>query len=184
MKKRLLSVLLSTTLAASLLVGCKGNNTQTPENTKTETTGETKTETSGEKTKIRMTYWNSEETVSALLEYLKTAVPDVEVEYQFIDNSNYDTIVDTQLSAGEGPDLICESPGSSLKHARLGYLAKLDELAANYSPAGTSVYSYDGSTYALPGISWFEGIYFNKTLFEENNIALPKTFDEYIAVCK
>ena len=131
-----------------------------------------------------MTYWNSEDTVAAMLDYLAEAVPDVEIEYLFIDNSNYDTIVDTQLSAEEGPDIICESPGSALKHARLGYLASLDDLAGKYSDAGTSVYSYDGSVYALPGISWFEGIFYNKQLFEDNNIELPKTFDEYIAVCK
>lgn len=137
-----------------------------------------------EKTKIRMTYWNSEDTVQAMLDYLAEAVPDVEIEFQFIDNSNYDTIVDTQLSAEEGPDIICESPGSALKHARLGYLEPLNDLGALYSDAGTSVYSYDGSVYALPGISWFEGIWFNKAIFEENSIELPKTFDEYIQICK
>lgn len=191
MKKKFLSVLLSTVVTATFLTGCGGTAPTAGESeSESKTTAnaestEAKTESAtGEKTKIRMTYWNSEDTVSALLAYLKTAVPDVEVEYQFIDNSNYDTIVDTQLSAGEGPDIICESPGSSLKHARLGYLSSLDELGKLYSGAGTSVYSYDGSVYALPGISWFEGIYFNKALFEDNNIALPKTFDEYIAVCK
>lgn len=122
--------------------------------------------------------------MQALLDYLAEAVPDVEIEYQFIDNSNYDTIIDTQLAAGEGPDIICESAGSSLKHARLGYLAPVNDLAANYSSAGTNIFTYDGNIYALHGISWFEGIYYNKALFEENNIELPKTFDEYIAVCK
>ena len=137
-----------------------------------------------EKTTIRMTYWNSESTVQTLLDYLAEAVPNVEIEFQFIDNSNYDTIVDTQLSAGEGPDIICESPASALKHAKLGYLEPVDELGALYSDAGTRLYSYDGHVYALPGISWFEGIWYNKTMFEENNIELPTTFDEYIAVCK
>lgn len=189
MKKKWLSVLLSTAMAAGLLAGCgtggeKG--TAAGGDAKTEAAGSEAAaeEDAGSKTKIRMTYWNSEDTMSALLAYLKTAVPDVEIEYQFIDNSNYDTIVDTQLSAGEGPDIICESPGSSLKHARLGYLANLDSLSSGYSAAGTSVYHYDGSVYALPGISWFEGIYYNKTMFEENGIELPKTFDEYIEVCK
>lgn len=55
--------------------------------------------------------------------------------------------------------------------------------AADYSTAGTSVYGYNGSTYALPGISWFEGIYYNKEIFEENNVELPKTFDEFLDVC-
>lgn len=187
MKKKLISVLLSCAMVAGVLSGCGSGSQETgnaaePEENGAEAGGETAA--GGDKTKIRMTYWNSEDTMAAMLSYLEEAVPDVEIEFQFIDNSNYDTIVDTQLSAEEGPDIICESPGSALKHARLGYLATLEELGSKYSDAGTSVYSYDGKVYALPGISWFEGIYFNKALFEENNIELPKTFDEYIAVCK
>lgn len=166
MKRKVLSAVLCTSMVAALAGGM------------------TVSASDGEKTTIRMTYWNSEDTVGAMLDYLAEAVPDVEIEFQFIDNSNYDTIVDTQLSAGEGPDIICESPGSSLKHARLGYLEPLDELGALYSSAGTSVYTYDGSIYALPGISWFEGVFFNKAIFEENGIELPTTFEGYIDVCK
>lgn len=192
MKKKVLSLFLCVSMTAGLLAGCGSSKDSSADTSDAASTGaDAKAETtedlskgSSDKISIRMSYWNSEDTVGALLDYLKVEVPDVEIEYQFIDNSNYDTIVDTQLSAGEGPDIICESPGSALKHAKLGYLSNLDTLAAKYSSAGTSVYAYDGSTYALPGISWFEGIFFNKALFEENNIELPKTFDEYIAVCK
>lgn len=196
MKRKLWSVLLCTALTAALLSGC-GNSAESADNGAEEAaTAESGTAEAGEdaeavteadsegKTKVRMTYWNSEDTMQALLNYLAEEVPDVEIEFQFIDNSNYDTIVDTQLSAEEGPDIICESPASALKHAKLGYLAEVNDLGALYSSAGTNVYSYDGNIYALPGISWFEGIYFNETMFEENNIALPTTFDEYLAVCK
>lgn len=188
MKRKWLSILLSAAMVTGLLAGCGNTSGTETANTQTEapSTEATASEETGstEKVKIRMTYWNSEDTMAALLAHLKEAVPDVEIEYQFIDNSNYDTIVDTQLSAGEGPDIICESSGSALKHARIGYLEPLNELAANYSDAGTGLYSYENNVYALPGISWFEGIFYNKALFEENNIALPTTFDEYIAVCK
>lgn len=195
MKRKVWSVLLCTALTAVMLSGC-GNSAKPADSTAQAPAEETGTqETSDDagavteadsegKTKVRMTYWNSEDTIQALLDYLAKEVPDVEIEFQFIDNSNYDTIVDTQLSAEEGPDIICESPASALKHAKLGYLAEVNDLGALYSSAGTNVYSYDGNIYALPGISWFEGIYFNKTMFEENNIALPTTFDEYLAVCK
>ncbi len=175
MKKRVLALTMAAALTTSLFTGCGAGGTDKDEGA---------AQANGDKVTLRMSYWNSEDTVSALLDYLKTAVPEVEIEYQFIDNGNYNTIVDTQLSADEGPDIICESPASALKHAKLGYLEKLDDLAGLYSNAGTNVYSYDGSTYALPGISWFEGIYFNKDLFEKNKIELPKTFDEYIGVCK
>lgn len=189
MKKKLVSVLLCAAVAAGALAGCNGSPSSGAEGEKTpgaepKAQASAEAKTGSDKVKIRMAYWNSEDTMKAMLDYLAKAVPDVEIEYQFIDNSNYDTIVDTQLSAGEGPDIICESPGSSLKHARLGYLEPLNDLAAGYSTAGTSVYSYNGSVYALPGISWFEGIYYNRDLFEKNGIALPTTFDEYISVCK
>ena len=185
MKKKIISALLCVAMTASLVVGCGSGTSEeatAPEAAETESVESA--ETSSEKTKIRMSYWNSEDTVQTLLDYLAEEVPEAEIEFQFIDNSNYDTIIDTQLSAEEGPDIICESPGSALKHARLGYLEPVNDLGALYSDAGTRLYSYDGNVYALPGISWFEGCYFNKALFEENNIALPTTFDEYIAVCK
>lgn len=195
MKKKVISILLCTAMLMGVLSGCgQSASDETASDAAAETAQDNSAEVSteessepaadAEKTKVRMTYWNSEDTVQTLLDYLAEEVPDVEIEFQFIDNSNYDTIVDTQLSAGEGPDIICESPASALKHAKLGYLTELNDLGAKYSDAGTRLYSYDGNVYALPGISWFEGIYYNKEMFEENNISLPKTFDEYIAVCK
>ena len=179
-KNKLIVVLLVVVMVALSIVGCANPKTDNPVNADTPKENDTE---AMEKTKVRMTYWNSEETVADLLEYLAVAVPDVEIEYQFIDNSNYSTIVDTQLSAGEGPDIISEYPASALKHAQLGYLADISDIGALYSSAGTSVYTYQGGVYALPGISWFQGIYYNKAIFEENNITLPKTFDEYIDVC-
>lgn len=185
MKKRFLSGLMCICMAASLLAGC-GAKTESTESTGTDNKDTVQKEETKEteKVKIRMSYWNSEDTVKAMLEYLAEKVPDVEIEYQFVDNANYDTIVDTQLSAGEGPDIICESPSSALKHAKLGYLSDVSSLGSKFSAAGTSAYSYDEKVYALPGISWFEGIYYNKAIFEENNLAIPTTFDEYIALCK
>ncbi len=125
MKKKVISVLLCATMVMGLAAGCGSS-----------TASDSKKSSDSGKTKVRMTYWNSEDTMESLLDYLKKEVPDIEVEYQFVDNSNYDTIVDTQLSAGEGPDIICESPASSLKHAKLGYLENLDDLATGYSDAG------------------------------------------------
>ena len=140
MKRKLLSILLCTAMTAAMLTGC-GSKPAEPAKEEAaapaaggeEAAEAAEGESTGGKTVIRMTYWNSEDTVAAMLDYLAEAVPDVEIEYLFIDNSNYDTIVDTQLSAEEGPDIICESPGSALKHARLGYLASLDDLAGKYS---------------------------------------------------
>lgn len=91
MKKKIVSVLLCATMVTGLAMGCGKSSDSSSE------------KTSDGKTKIRMTYWNNEDTVKTLLDYLEKEVPDVKIEFQFIDNSNYDTVVDTQLSAEEGP---------------------------------------------------------------------------------
>ena len=98
MKKAIASVL-AASMALSL-AACGGSSTATSSSTATESTASSTTAestASGDKVTLRMTYWNSEDTVKALLDYLGEAVPDVQIEYQFIDNSNYDTIVDTPL---------------------------------------------------------------------------------------
>ena len=105
MKKAIASVLAAS--MALFLAACGGSSTATSSSTATESTASSTTAestASGDKVTLRMTYWNSEDTVKALLDYLGEAVPDVQIEYQFIDNSNYDTIVDTQLSGR------CERP--------------------------------------------------------------------------
>lgn len=189
--KKILSLALCMLLVLSALAGC-GNNDSSKDNQNSAPPADDSTPSNttadddapAEKTKIRMAYWNSEDTVAELLAYLAEAVPDVEIEFQYIDNSNYATIIDTQLSANEGPDILCETAASAIKHAQLGYTTDLSELGKLYSDAGTSILSYEGKVYALPGISWFEGIWYNKAIFAENNIELPKTFDEYIAICK
>lgn len=124
-------------IGATAMVGCgdKTDSTQAKD---------------GGKVKLRMTNWNNEDTMKDMLKYLSEKLPNVEIEYQFIDNSNYNTIVDTQLSAEEGPDIICESPASALKHAKLGYLENVNDLAKKYSDSGTNVYKYDNNVYALP----------------------------------
>lgn len=189
--KKILSLALCMLLALSALAGCGNNdsskdnqNSAPPAGDSTPSNTPADNDAPAEKTKIRMAYWNSEDTVAELLAYLAEAVPDVEIEFQYIDNSNYATIIDTQLSANEGPDILCETAASAIKHAQLGYTTDLSELGKLYSDAGTSILSYEGKVYALPGISWFEGIWYNKAIFAENNIELPKTFDEYIAICK
>ncbi len=176
--KKIVSLMLCFCMVLTLFAACGSNSAETP------AAGDKTTSADSGKVKIRMAYWNPEDTMDPLLDYLAKEVPDVEIEYQFIDNSNYATIIDTQLSAGEGPDIICETPASTIKHAQLGYLADLTELGSLYSDSGAAVYSADGKVYALPGISWFEGVYYNKAIFSENHIELPKTFDEFIAVCK
>ncbi|MCD9025419.1 ABC transporter substrate-binding protein [Cohnella silvisoli] len=134
--------------------------------------------TPAEKVKLRLAYWNKESSVQTLLDLIKQKLPNIEIEYQFIENSQFDNIVGTQLAAGSGPDIISVGPQAAAKYSQLGYLADLSSFADRFNDAGKSVYSADGKLVALPGISWFEGIFYNKEIFAKYGLKPPTTFEE------
>ncbi|NOU67853.1 extracellular solute-binding protein [Paenibacillus sp. LMG 31461] len=170
--KKISTMLVSVGLAASMaLTGCASQNAS-------DTNASATPVAKQEKVKVRMAYWNKEDSVKSLLDLIKQKLPNIELEYQFIDNKQFDNIVATQLAAQSGPDIISVSPPTSAKYAKLGYLADLNSLADRYNEAGKNVYTTDGKLYALPGISWFEGIFYNKEIFDKYGLKPPTTFDE------
>ncbi|MFX3635914.1 MAG: ABC transporter substrate-binding protein [Candidatus Pristimantibacillus sp.] len=168
-------------ILAFIVAGCGGNKGSDPANAgTTNNSSSTQSETSKEKVKVRMVYWNKEDSTKSLLELIDQKLPNIELEYQFIDNKQFDNIVATQLAAGTGPDIIAVSPTSSAKYSKLNYLADLSSLADRYNDAGKNVYSSNGTLMAIPGISWFEGIFYNKEIFDKLGLKPPTTFEEEI----
>lgn len=46
-----------------------------------------------------------------------------------------------------------------------------------------SLYSIDGNDYVIPFIYITSGFFYDKTMFEELNLEVPKTWDEFLTVC-
>lgn len=194
MKKRLLTMLLAlTTLTLTACGAGAGSSTATSESSSTDTAvstadsaaSEVSSEApSGDKVKIRMMYWNKEETMNAFLDLAKEKLPNIEIEFNFVAMDQFDGTLETQLQAGEGPDIL--PSGESETHIKAGYLVELtnEDFIKQYSQASLDAIAYEGKVYGVPGISWFEGIFYNKKIFEENNIEIPKTFEEMMAVHK
>jgi len=55
---------------------------------------------------------------------------------------------------------------------------------AQYADSGFAAYSIDGKRYATPFQSWYEGIFYNRKIFREHGIRIPKTLDEFIQIHK
>lgn len=139
----------------------------------------------GEKTKISFSYWNSEETVKPLLKLLKDKLPDIEIEYNYVSNSSYGTAIQTKLISGSGDDLMAFS---ELDVMTLGKQGLIDDLTEGYkdlfAESGTQPYTVDGKLYAVPMLNWYEGIFYNKEIFEQYGVEVPTTFDEFTALCE
>lgn len=139
--------------------------------------------TDGQKTTVTLTYWNKEDTMRPLLNLLKEKLDDVEVKYNYTSDAVYGTTIRTKLLSGQGDDIIAFNVQEANQLGVQGLLADVAEL---YGDAFSDAPGYivDGKMYSVPMNTWYEGIYYNKDIFEQNNIEVPTTFDELLSVCE
>lgn len=193
MKKRMIAILACACMTVASLSGC-GDKAVTDAG-KTETgngavdAGTTETSDKGngggEVVKLRMMGYNAESARATYLKYLDEQLPNIEIEFEFVSQDNFDNVLNAQLQAGEGPDIM-ELGGQTRLLANADYLLDLTDQAfiGKYADAGIKPYTVEGKIYAAPLQSWYEGIFYNKTMFEENKIEVPKTWDEFIEIHK
>ena len=117
MKKKVLSVLLATTMIASMLAGCGSSSSAPAEGTDaaapaadTAATTEAATEAApaeatGEATTLKWAIWDKDTTAywQALADAYQTANPNVTIEMVDLGSQDYMTVLATELS-GEGSD--------------------------------------------------------------------------------
>ncbi|MFE4798792.1 extracellular solute-binding protein [Streptomyces sp. NPDC056708] len=92
-------------------------------------------------------------------------------------------------SGSDAPDVIRSEVAWTPEFADLDYLAPLDGTAALQKPddflkqAAAST-KYNGKTYAVPQVIDSMGIFYNKKIFKEVGVEVPKTVDELKTVSK
>ncbi len=181
MKKGIIFSVLIMLLASAFVVSC-GQKESTSKEVKEVKETATAVATPEKKVKLRMMYWNKEATVKPFLDLAAKKLPNIELEFNFVSVDNFNGTLDTQLQAGEGPDIL--PAGQSEAYVNAGYLVDLSgqSFIKKYSRASIDAISVNGKPYGVPGISWFEGVFYNKALFEKHGLSVPKTFDEMMAL--
>ncbi|MFC4779300.1 ABC transporter substrate-binding protein [Paenibacillus sp. GCM10023252] len=180
MNKRVLLLVSSVVAVVMTLTGC-GSSNQNNQQVNTTDDGNVRSAKEEEKVKVRLSYWNKEESVKSLLALVEEKLPNIDLEYQFIDNKQYEEVIKTQLAAGEGPDIIGGLINDNT--VKLGYFEDLTERYADkYVETGTANYTFNGKLYGLPQGSWFNGMFYNIGLFEQYNLEVPTNLEEYYKV--
>lgn len=144
--------------------------------------GEGGTEGSGDKTVVTLAFWNPEPTMRPLLDLLEEKLPDIEVKFNFTANTNYGVTQRTQILSGAGDDIVALSLDFTEGMLEQGLFEDLTDIVKDDFMLSEEDY-IDGKIYYVPMATWYEGIYYNKDIFEENNIEVPKTYDELLDVC-
>lgn len=176
MKKKLVSILLVCSMAASLLIGCGGSSDD---------------EGSGD---------------GATLELFSTKAENVEVMQSLADKFNEThegytikvvapadagTVLKTRMAKNDMPDII--AMGGNMEYTEVqsaGMLVDLsgEEFVANLQESYLQmVYDVNGdkeeAVYGVPYATNASGILYNVDKFEQLGLEIPKTWDELIAVC-
>ncbi len=135
--------------------------------------------------KLRFMGYNAESSRATYLKYLADNLPGIEISFEFVSLDSFNSILNNQLEAGNGPDIM-ELGGETKLMASAGRLLDLSNEAfvAKYAQAGLNTYTWEGKVYGTPLQSWYEGIFYNKKIFSDNGISIPKTLDAFIQVHK
>jgi raffinose/stachyose/melibiose transport system substrate-binding protein len=148
---------------------------------------ESPTATNGE-IKLTFSTWRPEDTrqIQVLLdrfeEYALTQDKKITIEYRPVMSVNYDSILDIQLSRGEGPDLFYVRP-FSVDGSIAKYLTPLNDLPIdeNYDPTKSIAWKNSAGTYyAVPFVGVVQGVYYNKDLFKKYDIKEPTSWLEFL----
>ena len=140
----------------------------------------------GEVITIRFMAYNSPASRATYLQYLADQLPGIEIQFEYVSlNDDFNGILNAQLAAGAGPDII-ELGGETKLLAMAGRLLDLSDqdFVAKYAQAGVAPYTVNGGVYGIPLQSWYEGFFYNKAIFAEHGISIPKSLDALIQVQK
>lgn len=142
-------------------------------------------------TELVMGSWRNTDApqVEALLARYKE-ISGVSIRFEPTVSSQYNATLRLQLDNGTGPDLFYSrsyATGEELYNA--GFNMSCNDIPSvmdNFTDSARDPFTAaDGTVFAVPYAAVSQPIYYNKTIFAENGITeLPKTWEEFIALCQ
>jgi ABC-type glycerol-3-phosphate transport system substrate-binding protein len=105
----------------------------------------------------------------------------IEASLEVVKWSEGATVIRTQMSAGQAPDLFNQGGGGLLEYQAADEVEALDDLMgadflANFWKSGIDAMSVDGKLYGMPYFLDPRGLYYRADLFEEMGMKAPETW--------
>lgn len=184
MKKKILALLLCTSVVIGLFAGC--SNTKSKDAT-----------SSDNKSATTITMWMLQEVDAytksvedSIAEYEKNN-PSVKVELETITADSWYSKVMTAASSGDLPDIMYLDSINKVSVLRgLDVLEPVDSVIDDlgrdeFNERILSRYEVDGETWSIPDVMLWQSVLYRKDLFEQEGIQkLPETWDELYEVAK
>jgi raffinose/stachyose/melibiose transport system substrate-binding protein len=140
---------------------------------------------------LTMASWRVEDAdgYKKIIEDFEKKNPDIVIDFKPTKATEYDTTLDTALKGGDAADIIQLRPyRGAAKLADAGYLVPLDDKIkglSNITPGLVdAAKGSDGKIYGVPLSVNSVQIYYNKKIFQENNLSVPQTWDDLMKICQ
>ncbi len=199
MKKKVISMILGTAMIAGVLAGCGGTQEAAPaaggeEAAPAESGEEASAAEAGEEAAaqtegpVTLTVLAGQSTTDAGIEdmideALAEQYPDITLEWECVGwDGEFHPKMQQYLQSGL-PDIIIGKAQDVATYQAQGALAPIDTayLDRGLDAARENV-TFDGSTYGLVYNAQYQGVYYNRAMFEENGWEVPKTQEELQAI--
>ena len=195
MRKKLVSMMLCATMVLSMaLTGCGSSQekdtaaTGDVAATETGATNETGTDAEVEFTWMHhMTEDGKRQWVEWCAKTYMEKHPNVTINVEMVSQSDYDQMLKTKIAADDAPMIFDMERTSLAQYKDAGHLADINDVAAGLTDYDESTLlegQFNDTQYGIPVDMNGYGVFYNKDVFEENNIEIPKTLSELKAVCE
>lgn len=214
MKKKVLSILLCGALVLSILTGCgdsqNGAQEENAENPAENSSGSGFEEassdaelmeedvTGGEQSgasgnvsgELNIVHYLSEPQKVAALDELvagfEAEYPDVKVNQESTTLENYQDVLKLKFSTGDVPDVLFGGPKTYSVFVNSGNVEDLSgyDFVSRVQQNTLENVKIDGKVYGVPLDVLANAVLYNKDIFEEVGLQIPKTYSEFIDVCK
>lgn len=185
MKKKVVSMLLTGVMVCGLMTGCGGSGSGSSGGSNSSDDTITVMCPGTEADEYVAGYEKIAEEFSADNEY------GVKVKIVFYENEQYKTKLTTLMASNAVPDIFFTWELSYLEPFVAGgktadltsYLDEDTEWRDSFADGTLDLVSYDGKTYAVPTQKSLCVMFYNKEIFSNNDVEVPTTYDEFLAVC-
>ncbi len=188
MKKKAAAVLLTAVMMGSLLSGCSGGGDSAGGQAGGSKDGDTLTVMCvGTEADTYIDAYNA-----IAEEFSKNNEYGVEVKIDFYENEQYKTKLTTLMASNAVPDVFFTWELSYLQPFVEGgkvaditsYLEEDQEWKNSFADGTLELLSFDGKNYGIPTQKSLCVMFYNKQIFQENNLQVPTTYEEFLEVCQ